>query len=370
MAVSLVSTGVTFPDSSTQITAATGFGFKNRIINGAMVIDQRNAGASVTPGVTGAYAVDRWFSNEDTDGVITVEQVEDAPAGFYQSAKVTVTTADASLGASQNSQFRQAIEGNNIVDLNWGSANAATVTVSFWVKSSLTGTFGGSLRNATPDRSYIFQYTILSANTWEQKTVTIAGDTSGTWGTGTGVGIYVTFDLGSGTDRNGTANQWQAGSLFRTSSNTSLISTLNATWQITGVQLEKGSTATSFDNRPYGTELALCQRYLPAVNRQGTDVIGFGQSISATQGLFFVPFQVTPRVNPTGITTSAASGFYAINTIGTIAYAASLITIGVGGSTGATLNVTYANNGGAAGQANGLYTATAGAQILFTGCEL
>ncbi len=234
---------------------------RNKIINGAMTIDQRNAGASVTAGVTGAYAVDRWFSNEDTDGVITVEQVEDAPAGFYRSAKVTVTTADATLGASQNSQFRQAIEGNNIVDLNWGSANAATVTVSFWVKSSLTGTFGGSLRNATPDRSYIFQYTISSANTWEQKTVTIVGDTSGTWGAGTGVGIYVTFDLGSGTDRNGTANQWQAGSLFRTSSNTSLISTLSATWQITGVQLEAGDTATPFEHRSYGAELALCQRY-------------------------------------------------------------------------------------------------------------
>jgi len=279
------------------VTFAGLYGFKNRIINGAMVIDQRNAGASVTPGVTGAYAVDRWFSNEDTDGVITVEQVEDAPAGFYQSAKVTVTTADASLGASQNSQFRQAIEGNNIVDLNWGSANAAAVTLSFWVKSSLTGTFGGSLRNATPDRSYIFQYTIFAANTWEQKTVTITGDTSGTWGTGTGVGIYVTFDLGSGTDRNGTANQWQAGSLFRTASNISIISTLNATWQVTGVQLEKGSTATSFDYRPYGTELALCQRYYERQAARQYISYNTGNVPTVLTGQWSVTKRATPTVS-------------------------------------------------------------------------
>jgi hypothetical protein len=269
---------------------ATPFGMRNKIINGAMEIDQRNAGASVTPGVSGAYPVDRWFANEDTDGAITAEQVEDAPAGFYQSTKITVTTADASLGASQNSQFRQAIEGYNIIDLGFGSSNAKTVTVSFWVKSSLTGTFGGSLRNATPDRSYIFQYTINSANTWEYKTIIIPGDTSGTWNVGNGVGIYLTFDLGSGTDRNGTANQWQTGSLFRTSSSVSLISTLNATLNITGVQLEVGSVATPFERRLYTTELQLAQRYYyrlstrleSSSNPYGFAPIAFKSSMRAT----------------------------------------------------------------------------------------
>jgi len=329
-------------------------GFKNRIINGAMVIDQRNAGASVTPGVTGAYAVDRWFSNEDTDGVITVEQVEDAPAGFYQSAKVTVTTADASLGASQNSQFRQAIEGNNVVDLNWGSANAAAVTLSFWVKSSLTGTFGGSLRNATPDRSYIFQYTIFAANTWEQKTVTITGDTSGTWGAGTGVGIYITFDLGSGTDRNGTANQWQAGSLLRTSSNISIISTLNATWQVTGVQLEKGSTATSFDYRPYGTELMLCQRYAFDVNGSN-GIYGAGSGTTNVTTRFVFPVQM--RAGPTVSISSAGSALYSDDFAANVTATTSTYTMGdstttncrmtVGGFTGVTNGRAYGGISGA-----------------------
>jgi hypothetical protein len=264
----------------------------------------------------------------------------------------------------------QVVEGFNVADLGWGTATAQTVTLSFRVRSSLTGTFAGSIQNGSSNRSYPFTFTISAANTFEDKTVTIAGDTSGTWATDNTAGMRVQFNMGTGSTYSGTAGAWAGANYISATGATNLIATNGATFYITGVQLEKGSTATSFDYRPYGTELVLCQRYLPAYNRQGNDIICLGQSISATQGLFFIPFQVAPRVAPTGISASAASGFYVVNTIGTVAYTASLITIGVGGSTGASVNVTYANNGGAAGQANGLYSNTASAQILFTGCEL
>jgi hypothetical protein len=224
-----------------------------------MVIDQRNGGASTTP--TDAYTLDRWEVREDTDGAITAQQVADAPSGFVYSAKITTTTADASLSATQRLLFRQPIEGNNIADLAFGSASAATVTLSFWVKSSLTGTFGGSFSNQSSVRSYPFTYVINAANTWEQKSVTIAGDTSGTWQTGNGVGLNVYFGLGVGSDYSGTAGAWVTATRFSTTGAVSVIGTLNATWQVTGVQLEPGSTATPFQFTNYQTSLANCQRY-------------------------------------------------------------------------------------------------------------
>jgi hypothetical protein len=238
-------------------------GFKNRIINGAMVIDQRNAGAAVTiNSAANTYTVDRWRAfGQATDGVFTVQQSTTAPTGFIKSLLVTVTTADASIGSTQVYNLAQSIEGLNVSDLAWGTASAQTVTVSFWVQSSLTGTFSGALKNSDGSRAYPFTFTISSANTYEQKSVTISGDTTGTWLTTTGIGITLTFNVGSGSSRLGTAGAWAAANLDGATGSTSLIATSGATLYITGVQLEKGSTATSFDYRPYGTELALCQRY-------------------------------------------------------------------------------------------------------------
>jgi hypothetical protein len=298
MAVSLVSTGVTFPDNSTQTTAATGFGFKNRIINGAMVIDQRNAGASVTLSSSAwTFPVDRFSGYEDTDGVMTAEQVEDAPTGFINSIKFTATTADASLGATQRVMMRQTIEGLNLADLAFGFASAATITISFWVKSSLTGTFGGSVQNGGGTRAYPFTYAISSANTWEQKSVTVAGDTSGTWLTTNGVGMQLMFGLGVGSTYSTTAGAWASGEYNSATGATSVIGTLNATWQISGVQLEKGSTATSFDYRPYGTELALCQRYYEKITTGPNTMLG----IYSNNGAFWgagIKFSVTKRSAP------------------------------------------------------------------------
>jgi len=231
---------------------------RNRIINGAMEIAQRGTSAVTA---SGSYPVDRFRISNVTDGAFSSQQDSSAPAGFVNSLKTTITTADASLSSGQYSAVNSTVEGLNLADLNWGTANAKTITVSFWVRSSLTGTFDGSIRNSAADRSYVFNYSISAADTWEYKTVTIPGDTSGVWLTTNGIGMRLWFSLGVGSSFHTTADAWQAGNYVGTSSGTSVFGTLNATWYITGVQLEAGSVATSFERRSYGQELALCQRY-------------------------------------------------------------------------------------------------------------
>jgi hypothetical protein len=255
--------GVTFNDASIQNTAATGFGFKNRIINGAMVIDQRNNGASVTPTASPTYTVDRWAVELSVASKFSVQQNAGAvtpPVGFKNYLGFTSLSAY-SVSATDYFFLDQKIEGFNFSDMAWGTASAQPITISCWVRSSLTGTFGGVLYNASGNRTYPFTYTISSANTWEQKTITIAGDTTGTWATDNSTAVNVIFSLGAGSTASGTAGSW-SGSLYRSATGaTSVVGTNGATFYITGVQLEKGSTATSFDYRPYGTELVLCQRY-------------------------------------------------------------------------------------------------------------
>ena len=283
--------------------------FRNRIINGAMVIDQRNAGASVSITTDAKnYVMDRFWAYDNTDGDFSLQQVSDAPAGFINSAKVTITTADASIGSGQYAGFSQLVEGLNSADLAWGTASASTVTLSFWVKSSLTGTFGGSLRNNAADRSYPFSYSISLANTWEQKSIIIVGDTTGTWLTTNGIGIRVNWSLADGSSRVGTAGSWVAASYGGATGQTQISSTLNATWQITGVQLEKGSTATSFDYRPYGTELALCQRYYRQVG------VGIGAGAGSAQISFNVD-HLSMRTTPSYTATAnlQATDWYASN---------------------------------------------------------
>jgi len=265
--------------------------FKNRIINGAMVIDQRNAGASVTAN-DGVFPVDRFrfFVSQSSKG--TSQQSTTAPAGYINSLLFTSSSAY-SVAASDYFNIAQLIEGLNVSDLAWGTANAATVTLSFWVRSSLTGTFGGAVNNSANSRSYPFSYTISAANTFEYKTVTIPGDTSGTWLTTNGIGIRVFFSLGAGSTYLGSSSAWGAtdyrGGLTGA---TSVVGTNGATFYITGVQLEVGSTATSFDYRPYGTELALCQRYYELVSQF------VGKATSAGQAEGSLTFLVQKRASP------------------------------------------------------------------------
>jgi hypothetical protein len=249
--------------TSDGVSSSGLYGFKNRIINGAMVIDQRNAGAEINPATNNAYCIDRWLTNTNVASKYKVQQNAGSvtpPSGFTYYLGATSLSAY-SIGSGDSFALVQKIEGYNFADLDFGKATAKTVTISFWVRSSLTGTFGGSLTNSAIDRSYPFTYTISSANTWEQKSVTIAGDTSGTWLTGNGIGAWLWFGLGMGSTLSGTAGSW-AGADYRSATGaTSVVGTNGATFYITGVQLEKGSTATSFDYRPYSAELAMCQRY-------------------------------------------------------------------------------------------------------------
>ena len=275
-------------------------GFRNRIINGDMRIDQRNAGAAVT--ANPAFPVDRFAVGEDTAGAYSAQQDSSAPAGFVNSLKFTTTTADTSIAAADISFVRQFVEGTNVSDLAWGSANAKTVTLSFWVRSSLTGTFGGAIVNSAYNRSYPFTYTISVADTWEYKTVTIPGDTSGTWLTTTGIGLRIYWDMGTGTDNTGTADAWVGAGNVGVDGTVAVIGTLNATWYITGVQLEAGSVATPFERRPYGTELQLAMRYFETGTlwAAGANPSSSTASISVSS-LFSTPKRVAPTVVSTDV---------------------------------------------------------------------
>jgi hypothetical protein len=317
MTISLSGTnGVTFPDSSLQTAAASPFGLKNRIINGDMRIDQRNAGASVTP-ANGAYTLDRWGVNQFANASkFSVQQSSTVPTGFNNSLLVTSLSAY-SVGVSDIYAIFQRIEGYNVADLGWGTANAQTVTLSFWVRSSLTGTFGGAFQNDAGDRAYPFTYTISSANTWEQKTITVAGDTTGTWLKTNGSGLQITFGLGVGSNRSATAGAWAAGNYGSATGATSVVGTNGATFYITGVQLEIGSSATPFERRLYGQELALCQRYYYKI-QASTAACGFGvgYSDSTTAAYGLVPFPVTLRIRPTALEQSGTASHYRINASG------------------------------------------------------
>ena len=308
-------------------TTAQYYSFKNRIINGAMVIDQRNAGASLsTASGSNFFTVDRWKTNYSQTSKYTIQQNAGSvtpPAGFTKYLGVTSSSAYSVL-AADFFLIRQPIEGFNTANLAWGTANAATVTLSFWVRSSLTGTFGGSICNNGDARSYPFTYTITTANTWELETITIPGDTSGTWETGSSAGVIVTFGLGVGSTYSGTANAWAGSTFYSATGATSVVGTNGATFYITGVQLEKGSTATSFDYRPYGTELALCYRYAwnysSALSSNGAFLRYLttrNTSTTAVAGTLILPVEM--RVTPTLTTTGTASNYAVIHTGGTTA---------------------------------------------------
>jgi hypothetical protein len=273
-------------------------GFRNRIINGGMVIDQRNAGASVVLTTT-QYVIDRWRSelSPATGGAYSVQRSATAPIGFSNSALMTVTTADTSIASTDYYDFQQFIEGFNVADLGWGTASAQAITISFWVRSSLTGTFAGSVGNGAANRSYVFTYTVSAANTFEYKTVTIPGDISGTWLTDNGRGLCLTFDLGNGSNYQASAGSWVGQYAVGTAASIKLISTAGATFYITGVQLEAGTVASPFERRDYGRELQMCQRYFCLFNSStGAAYLAAGSGAQARSAFYF---PVTMRSAPT-----------------------------------------------------------------------
>ena len=303
--------GVTFNDSSLQGAAASPYVLKNRIINGAMVIDQRNSGASISV-QGGEYSVDRWATNASQTSKFSAQQNAGSvtpPTGYVNYLGLT-SSAATTVGASDVFNVAQYIEGLNCADLGWGTASASTITLSFWVRSSLTGTFGGALTNSGVTRSYPFSYTISAANTWEQKSVTITGDTTGTWLTTNGIGIRLYFSLGTGSTRAATAGAWAAGDYRTATGATNVVSTNGATFYITGVQLEIGSTATPFERRIYSNELALCQRYCYVPNVTGaTTPIAMGNARDTTYAYVLANMPVTMRTSPS-ISYNSISNFY------------------------------------------------------------
>lgn len=369
-AVTDASGGNTATINSMTPTADSLQGFRNRIINGDMRIDQRNAGASVsTSSGAGIYTVDRWIAQYSATNKFTIQQSSTAPTGFTNSVLIT-SSAATSVGSGDYYLFSQRIEGFNTADLGFGTANAKTITVSFWVRSSLTGTFGGSLTNDAQNRSYPFTYTISSANTFENKTITIAGDTSGTWATNNTIGFKLWFGLGVGSSLSGTAGAWAGTQYLSATGATSVVGTNGATFYITGVQLEVGSVATPFERRPFGTELALCQRYLPAFNataiNQTLPFSGCGVNSTTQAGVFI--FEVSTRTPPTGVTVSSAAHFSnsrpstgnnactAVNFAASSNYACQIELKAASGLVADVPYLMFANN--------------ASAIMLFTGCEL
>jgi len=288
------------------------YGFRNRIINGDMRISQRGTSFSLTGG---DFTLDRFRFNQAIIGSTiqpVVSQVTDAPAGFTHSLEYVNTNAATPTGTNQ-AAIETRIEGNNIADLSWGTADAKAVTLSFWVKSSLTGNFGGSFVNGNSDRSYPYNYSINSVNAWEYKTVTIPGDTTGTWRSDTGPGLRVRFCFGAGPDRLAAAGAWVSDNIVGATGQVQLVETAGATWQITGVQLEKGTVATPFERRPFGTELALCQRYYYRITPGAANrYFGIGQVSVANDVVTGIPFPVTMRDRPAALEQSGTASDYRV----------------------------------------------------------
>jgi len=291
-------------------------GMRNRIINGAMVIDQRNAGAAVTIDGGAVFTIDRWQVEDGSDAVLSAQQSTDVPTGqgFVNSLKVTVTTADSVIGATQYDVITHYIEGYNAADLMFGTAAAQPVTLSFWVKSSLAGQYSATLVNNGGSRINPQAFTINAANTWEKKTITYVGDTTGTWLTTNGRGLTLQIFLAEGSNYVGSAG-WNGSTIYAVTGQVNFVGTLNNAIYLTGVQLEKGSAATAFEYRQYGTELALCQRYYWQAIKGDSQELTVGWYFSTTQISLVMNMPVPMRTGPS-ISQVTGTNYYAIYSAG------------------------------------------------------
>jgi hypothetical protein len=327
---------------------------RNRIINGAMVIDQRNAGASMTATSSSLYCLDRWQAQASQSSKYTVQQNAGSvtpPAGYANYLGVTSSSAYSVL-ATDYFLIAQKIEGFNWADLAWGTASTKTVTLSFWVYSSLTGIFGGSLCAYGDSPCYPFSYTINSANTWEQKTITITGPTTGTWLKTNSIGAILYLSVGTGSTYLGTSGSWGTTSYYGVTGQQQVVGTSGATFYITGVQLEAGSVASPFEYRPYGTELMLCQRYYYVINNggSGNQYSNFANAVAYSAGTSSFRFQVTLPVLMRSVPSFLQKGN--LELLGVVSGAVSGLSITDGGGNPVVgLNMT-SPSAGAAGQAS------------------
>jgi hypothetical protein len=268
---------------------ATFGGMRNRVINGDMNIDQRAAGANTTITTSGHYTVDRWAASTNVSSKFKVGQNLNsisAPNGFYNYLGVQSLSSYSSSSADYAAIY-YSIEGYNLLDLNLGSSSGSPFTISFWVRSSLTGTFTFTVSASYGSNAgYATTYTINSANTWEYKTITIPATSIGTWNRANALGMMLWWDLGTGSAYHGTTNTWSSNYTLKVAGTQNVIGTNGATFYITGVQFEKGSAATAFENRHYQQELAVCQRYFYTTYTQGVAVGSASQPNARTSYAF------------------------------------------------------------------------------------
>ena len=324
-----------------QASTGVSQGFKNRIINGAMVIDQRNAGSAVTS--SGSYPVDRFYVNNSSDATFSAQQSTDVPTGqgFVNSLKVTYPTGDASIGATQYSNIQHNIEGFNVADLGFGGSGAKSVTLSFWVKASVAGQYSYAIYNSAESRINPQPFTINSANTWEFKSITYAGDTTGTWLTNNGKGLTVTLYTALGSNFLGSAG-WNSSGIYGVTGQANAMASNGNIFAITGVQLEVGSTATSFDTRSYGQELILCQRYFEIACSTGYNNGLACSNFNAADTYTNVRFVVTKRATPT-VTVASPANSWNLYGNGSLSYVVTAIQSQNVGNTSFQLRISTSN---------------------------
>jgi hypothetical protein len=358
-------------ESGYSLGAGNASSFKNRIINGGMEINQYDRGTfNISNGgaLSYDYPADRFsFYKDQTGATVAASNSSTAPTGFTNSVLWSVTTG-ASAGTLDQCFIAQSIEGYNWADLAWGTANAKSVIFSFWVNTSVTGTYGVSFSNSAANQVFVGTYTVNAANTWEQKTIAITGSTSGTWLTTNGIGLRIRFDMGSGTSfETATPNTWQGSYDSTVSGRANLTGTTGATFYLTGVQMEVGTVVTSFDWRPYNTELYLCQRYLPALSSSGSqEIIGPAYAPNSTTAQFQFYHWAPPRVPPTGIVATAGSTFTYYS--GTATFVGSAIAWTGSGIKSSSMNLTV--SGVTAGAGAVVWFNSISGKVLFTGCEI
>lgn len=356
--VSALSTQVTdIQTAATNVSSGNTTG-TNLVDNGAMAVDQRNSGSAVTPAnTTVTYGPDRWYMYKNTAATFTIDQDTEAPEGFAYSLKVTNTGTDSSISATDRALIVHRMEGNKIRFLDLGSSTAKQVTLSFYVRSSVTGTHGGAFRNHDSNqRNYPFTYTISSANTWERKTVTLTLDTSGTWPTDNTVALQIQFGLGVGTDFSATAGAWGDGDKnSATGATTAMLSTASATWYVTGIQLELGSTANAFEHLSYADDLKRCLRYFYRLRK--TNAYGEFVTIrtySSDDGTGIINFPQPMRAQPTlsiDKTVNSTNFAYSLNSIAVAASDANVTQIGIAAASSSAS--AFVTGGGATIQSNG-----------------
>ncbi len=358
-----LSTNVKTSNLATDLSEKVGEN-KNRIINGNMTISQRVAATETTPG-NGDYSLDRWKAGLAQSGKWKYQQVTESPDEFTKSIVLTSTSA---YTPTSNDHFflEQLIEGYNVADLGYGTSSAKSITLSFWIKSSIgTGTYGGAISNSAGDRSYVWAVSVTGTG-WQRVNVVIPGDTSGTWVKDTGIGLKVRFNLGNAGTWSATAGSWGAGNKTGTTSNVHLVATSAATLHLTGIQVEVGSTATDFEHRSYADELARCQRYFYSLVNGSGQTVGMAQYKQDTEWRIPITFPTTMRANPSMVCSNnsgdfvghSSGGDVSVATIGDWHNAASLTT--------GTLGTNAVPDNNYAGQASYIKTGNSTSSITFS----